>query len=238
MPFAVLASIILFGLSHGLNPSHGWPIATLYSMRSKRPIVSGFTSSSILASAHFVSSITVVLAYILVSNLIEIPQIYLRYGAAIGLGILAIIFWKEKSEDYIQTQHGHLHNEDFSPEYDARHEHIHWHKNGSYHSHEHVHQVREYASLKSITVFAFILGFAHEEEFVILAVAAGGGGNPLTIMIAYASSVALAIIGITILSVKVYRHFQNKFIYYSKYLPKISALLIASMAIGFAIGLL
>ena|SRR5215204_4686890 len=102
MPFAVLASIILFGLSHGLNPSHGWPIATLYSMRSKRPIVSGFTSSSILASAHFVSSITVVLAYILVSNLIEIPQIYLRYGAAIGLGILAIIFWKEKSEDYIE----------------------------------------------------------------------------------------------------------------------------------------
>jgi hypothetical protein len=41
----------------------------------------------------------------LVSTLIEIPQIYLQYGAAIGLGILAIIFWKEKSEDYVQTQH-------------------------------------------------------------------------------------------------------------------------------------
>jgi hypothetical protein len=56
-----------------------------------------------------------ILAYTLVSNLIEVPQIYLRYGAAIGLGILVIIFWRKKSEDYIQTQHGHLHNEEFSP---------------------------------------------------------------------------------------------------------------------------
>jgi ABC-type nickel/cobalt efflux system permease component RcnA len=94
MSFVVLASIILFGLSHGLNPSHGWPIAVLYSMRTKKPFVSGFTTSSIIAGAHFVSSITVVLAYIIVFNLIEIPQIYLRYGAAIGLGILAVIFGK------------------------------------------------------------------------------------------------------------------------------------------------
>jgi nickel/cobalt transporter (NicO) family protein len=136
MPFAVLASIILFGLSHGLNPSHGWPMAILYSVRSKRPFVSGFVSSSIIAGAHFVSSITVVLAFILVSDLIEIPQIYLRYSAAIGLGILAIIFWREKSEDYIQTQHGH-----------TGHEHIHWHKNVGYHSHAHIHQIRKSPNL-------------------------------------------------------------------------------------------
>ena len=238
MSFAVLTSMVLFGLSHGLNPSHGWPIATLYSMRSKRPFVSGFISSSIIAGAHFVSSIAVVLAYVLLSNLIEIPEIYLRYGAAIGLAILAIIFWKERSEDYVQTQHGHLHNEDSSPEHGYEHEHSHWHKNVGYHSHEHIHQIRESPNLKSITSLAFILGFAHEEEFVILAVAAGGGGNPLTIMIAYAGSVALALIGITILSVKVYRQFQQKIIHYSKYLPKITAILIAFMSIGFAIGIL
>ena len=77
---------------------------------------------------------------------------------------------------------------------------------------------------------------AREDKFPV--VCAGGGGNPLTIMIAYASSVALALIGITILSLKVYKHFQDKIIYYSKYLPKITAILIASMAIGFALGLL
>ncbi|MFY9564931.1 MAG: nickel/cobalt transporter [Nitrososphaeraceae archaeon] len=235
---ALLASTITFGLFHGVNPSHGWPIATLYSMRSKKPFVSGFISSSILAGAHFVSSIIVVLAYILVSTLIEIPQIYLRYGAAIGLGILAIIFWKENSEDYVQTQPGHLHNDDLGLKYEASHEHRHWHKGAGYHSHEHIHQISKSPSLKSITGLAFILGFAHEEEFVILAIAAGSGGNPLTIMIAYASSVALALVGITLLSLKVFKHFQHKMIYYSKYIPKITALLLAFMAGGFAIGLL
>jgi nickel/cobalt transporter (NicO) family protein len=234
----ILSSIITFGLIHGINPSHGWPIATLYSMRSKRPFISGFLTSSILAGAHFVSSIIVVLVYILVSTLIEIPQIYLRYSAAIGLGILAYFFWKEKSEDFVQSQHGHLHDDDFNLKYDASHDHTHWHKGIGYHSHEHIHQIRKSPSLKSMTSLAFIIGFAHEEEFVILAVAAGSGGNPLTIMIAYASSVAVALIGITLLSLKVYKHFQNRIIYYSKYLPKITAMLIAFMAFGFAVGLL
>ena len=45
------------------------------------------------------------------------------------------------------------------------------------------------------------------------------GGDPLTVMVAYASSVAAALIGITVLSIKVYKYLQNKIIYYSKYLP-------------------
>ena len=233
----ILLGTILIGLFHGVNPSHGWPIATLYSMRSKRPVVTGFLCSSILASAHFVSSIIVVLVFILVSTLIEVPQAYLQYGAAIGLGILAIIFWKEKPEDYVKTQHGHLHNYDFDLNYDAGHEHTHWHKDVGYHSHEHIHQLRKSPSLKSMTSLAFILGFAHEEEFVILAIVAGSG-DPLTIMIAYASAVAMALIGITLLSIKVYQFFQHKIIYYSKYLPKITAILLAFMAVGFAVGLL
>ena len=235
---ALLASTITFGLFHGVNPSHGWPIATLYSMHSKRPFVTGFVSSSILASAHFVSSIIVVVAYILVSDLIEIPQVYLQYGAAIGLGILAVIFWREKSEDYVITQHGHLHNDEFGLNYNASHEHEHWHKGIGYHSHEHIHQIRKSPSLKSMTSLAFILGFAHEEEFVILAIVAGSGGDPLTIMIAYASAVAMALMGITLLSIKVYQFFQHKIIYYSKYLTKITAMLLALMGVGFAIGLL
>lgn len=38
--------------------------------------------------------------------------------------------------------------------------------------------------------------------------------------------------------VKVYQFFQRKVIYYSKYLPRITAILVAFMAVGFAIGLL
>jgi hypothetical protein len=56
-------------------------------------------------------------------------------------------------------------------------------------------------------------------------------------MIAYAVSVAVALIGITLISLKVYIRFQHKIIYYSKYLPKVTAILIAFMAVGFATGL-
>ena len=77
-----------------------------------------------------------------------------------------------------------------------------------------------------------------KKSLLFLQSLAGSGGNPLTIMIAYASSVALALIGITLLSLKVFKYFQHKLIYYSKYLPKITALLLAFMAGGFAIGLL
>jgi inner membrane protein involved in colicin E2 resistance len=57
-------------------------------------------------------------------------------------------------------------------------------------------------------------------------------------MVAYASSVAIALIGITVLAVKVYLHIQHKVIHYTKYLPKISALVLAAMAVGFASGFL
>jgi hypothetical protein len=231
-----------FGLLHGINPSHGWPVAILYSMRSKNPLLSGIISSSIIASAHFVSSIAVVIAYMLLTNIIEIPQVYMRYGAAIALGILAYIFWKEKGEDFANTQHGHLHEDEIIIKEVAatrHHEHKHWHKEPGYHSHVHTHQRRELPSLRKIATFAFVLGFVHEEEFVILAIAATQTIDPIILMVAYASSVAGALIGITVILMKLYqRFFQYKMIYYSKYLPKVAAIILGVMAVGFAIGLL
>lgn len=75
--------------------------------------------------------------------------------------------------------------------------------------------------------------FAHEEEFVILALAVGGV-DPLMLIIAYASSVTVALIGITIASVKAYSKIQHRFMQYSKYLPKLTAIVLAVIAIGFA----
>jgi hypothetical protein len=57
-------------------------------------------------------------------------------------------------------------------------------------------------------------------------------------MIAYATAVAAGLIGVTVLAVKLYSYFQHKVIQYAKYLPKISALILAAMAVGFALGLL
>ena len=52
------------------------------------------------------------------------------------------------------------------------------------------------------------------------------------------NSSSVALIGVTILSVKVITTaIQNKIIYYTKYLPKISAIILATMAITFGLGL-
>ena len=85
----VFLGVIVFGLLHGINPSHGWTVAVLYSIRNKRPLLSSLTSSSILAGAHFLSSIVVVAAFIFVTMFIQIPQTYLNYAVAAALGVLA-----------------------------------------------------------------------------------------------------------------------------------------------------
>lgn len=229
---AILSGITIFGLLHGINPSHGWTIAVLYSLQSKRPRLSSILSSSILAMAHFLSSIVVVLAFLLFSTYIHIPQNYLNYAAAIALAILAYMFWKEKPEDLVKNQHGHLHQ--FSD--GVKHDHIHWHTDEGYHRHLHTHQIRILPSLSAVTGSALVLGFAHEEEFVILSLTAAGV-NPLLLVIVYALSVSVALIGVTILSVKVITTIQDRMIHYIKYLPKVSAIILSIMAIAFGSGL-
>jgi flagellar biosynthesis protein FliQ len=133
-----------------------------------------------------------------------------------------------------QTQHGHLHNE-FSGH--VEHDHEHWHRETGLHSHIHVHEKRMLPTLSAIAGFALVLGFAHEEELVILSLAVGGI-NPVLLMVAYASSVAASLVGVTVLAVKVYTRIQDRVVHYTKYLPKISALVLAGMAAGFALGVL
>ncbi|HEX6646147.1 MAG TPA: nickel/cobalt transporter [Nitrososphaeraceae archaeon] len=229
---AILSGITIFRLLHGINPSHGWTIAVLYSLQSKRPLLSGILSSGILAMAHFLSSIVVVLAFLLFSTYIYIPQNYLNYAAAIALAILAYMFWKEKPEDLVKNQHGHLHQ--FSD--GVKHDHIQWHTDEGYHRHLHTHQIRILPSLSAVTGSALVLGFAHEEEFVILSLTAAGV-NPLLLVIVYALSVSVALIGVTILSVKVITTIQDRIIHYIKYLPKVSAIILSIMAIAFGSGL-
>jgi nickel/cobalt transporter (NicO) family protein len=230
----VFLGIIAFGLLHGINPSHGWTVAVLYSIRNKRPLLSSLASSSILAGAHFLSSIVVVAAFLFVTMFIQIPQTYLNYAVAAALGILAYLFWKEKTEDLIETQHGHQHH-DFTEQ--LEHEHEHWHSSTGSHTHIHLHQKRSLPTLAAIAGFALVLGFAHEEEFVILTLAVGGI-NPLLLMIAYATAVAAGLIGVTVIAVKIYSYIQHKVILYTKYLPKISALILGAMSVGFAVGFL
>jgi hypothetical protein len=83
-----------------------------------------------------------------------------------------------------------------------------------------------------------VSGFVHEEEFVILAIAASQSVDPILLIIAYAISVSAALIGITMISLKFYLRFQYRIIQYSKYLPKIAALFLIFMSIGLVIGVI
>jgi len=217
--------VILIGLLHGLEPAHGWPMAVLYSVRRKNPTANAILSSSIIGLGHLISSIAVVVAYILLQKWLDFQSPWLKFVAAGILLVLAIKLVLEKP-DNMAKQHGHIH-ENF-PE--GEHGHEHEHSNGEKHSHIHKHSTGVALSLLGLASFAFILGFAHEEEFALLALAAGGV-NAWVLMVSYGLAVLCGLIIITIACVKAYKLLQPKLSRYERYVPKIGAAILAIMAI-------
>lgn len=225
-------SVVLIGLLHGLEPGHGWPVALVYSTRRHRPLLYGLVSSGIISLFHFISSITVVVLYVLLSYLIDLSTPLMKYIAAAMLVVLALRFLMERVEDYFETQHDHFH-ENLRP---IEHEHEHEHMGQGVHIHPHKHAKRVMLSLWGIAAFAFVLGFAHEEEFALLAFVVGGI-NPLLLMIFYAISVTVALIGVTILCIGAYRNLKWKIRRLERYLPKVNALVLMAMAAAFVLNL-
>ena len=225
-------AVMTIGLLHGLEPGHGWPVAFLYSARTRRPLFYGFVSAFIISLFHFISSIAVVAAYILLSYFVNVSTSLMKYGAAVVLIILAYRFFREDVKDEFEKQHGHIHETLKKIE----HEHEHEHPGQGRHAHWHKHAKRVALSLWGIATFAFVLGFAHEEEFALLALAVGGI-NPLMLMISYAISVTVALMGITLMSVKAYKSLQPKIKRYEKYIPKITPLTLLIVAVAFILGL-
>jgi len=218
-------SVILFGLLHGFEPGHGWPVAVLYSMKRKNPLLGATISSLIIGLGHLVSSIAVVLAYVLLQTWLNFDAPWLNYVAAGLLLILAIRLYLEKVDD-LKNQHGHTHPGVLKTE----HEHEHEHPGQIPHSHNHKHGPAVALSLLGLASFAFILGFAHEEEIALLALVAGGL-NAWVLMISYAVSVLIGLVAVTIVGVKIYKRFEPKLARFEKYVPKISAALLVIMAV-------
>jgi len=90
--------------------------------------------------------------------------------------------------------------------------------------------------LLGIAWFAFILGFAHEEEFEIIALCAGSN-YCLELMSAYAITVIIGIVGLTMLLIAGYEHYEEKVEQYTPYLPTFSAAVLIIMGVGFITGL-
>ena len=200
--------VVIIGILHGFEPGHGWPVAVLYSMKKRNAVASATLSSSIIGIGHLASSIAVVVAFVFLQRWLNFEAPWIKYVAAALLLLLAFKLFREKA-DGLERQHGH--NHPGNPE--IEHEHGHEHPGQGQHAHKHKHQAAVTLSLLGLASFAFILGFAHEEEIALLALVAGGL-SAWILMVAYGVSVLLGLVLVTIVGVKVYKQFQPRIALY------------------------
>ncbi|ESP87665.1 hypothetical protein K933_12630 [Candidatus Halobonum tyrrellensis G22] len=81
-----------------------------------------------------------------------------------------------------------------------------------------------------------MLGFAHEEEFEIIALCTGSTFC-LELMAAYALAVIAALVALTLPLVAGYYRFEARVEAYAGYLPLFSAAVLVVMGVGFLLGL-
>ncbi|MFC6837903.1 hypothetical protein [Halomarina ordinaria] len=106
---------------------------------------------------------------------------------------------------------------------------------GHSHDHESMDEPTD-RGLLGIAWFAFLLGFAHEEEFEIIALCAGSD-YCLELMSAYAVTVIVGIVGLTMLLIAGYEQYEEEVEKYTPYLPMLSAAVLVLMGAGFILGL-
>jgi ABC-type nickel/cobalt efflux system permease component RcnA len=160
--------------------------------------------------------------------------------------------------------HGHGHDHDHDDGHDRSHDHGHGHGESDEHGHSesggrdaglrsrlpgflpfaggghsHSHDSFEESAdrgLLGIAWFAFVLGFAHEEEFEIIALCAGSN-YCFELMGAYALTVIAGIVGLTLLLIAGYHRSRERVERYTPYLPAFSAAVLVVMGVGFIVGL-
>lgn len=154
-----------------------------------------------------------------------------------------------RDDEHTHDEHSHDNEHDTNSHYDHSHDRPQSHAKDGLVSrikrhlpftggHSHSHNDPEDAAdrgLLGIVWFAFLLGFAHNEEFEIIALCAGST-YCLELMSAYAITVILAIIGLTMLFIAGYENYEKKFERYTPYLPAFSAAVLIMMGVGFITG--
>ncbi len=170
MPIHLVLGVVVVGLIHGLEPGHGWPLAIMFSLGRVRPLLYGFLAALIISFFHFLSTAVVVLAFLFLNTVVEIPATYLDPLAAallIGLGIY--IFMRHGDDDHVVSE----------------------------------------VSLRRIAYIAFLLGFAHEEEFMLIGLILTGL-DPIILIIAYSGAVTLSIMLLTLIGIKAYEKVRER----------------------------
>lgn len=224
--FSVFVGAVALGLIHGAEPGHGWPVAAVYAIDTSNRWIFGFISGLLIGVGHLISSIAVVGLFFLLKTYSGIGQFDgLNYVAGALLILLGIYEYRNGHS------HTHVQSED-----ETNHDHDHDHGD---HSHDHSHELSpdDSRGLWGITSAAFFLGFAHEEEFEIIAMCTGSS-YCLELMLVYALAVILALVALTMLFIAGFERYEERAERYAEYFPTISAAVLILMGLGFITGVL
>lgn len=217
-------AVVAIGLVHGLEPGHGWPVAAVLATTARRRYIYGTMASTILAAAHFISSLAVVAVYylsvIFFGSVIDFGSSWFKVLTAAILFVLAFRFYRERTGAEVTI------GEQAASPAAASHKDSHGSLGG--------HQIM---GLKGLAAFALVLGFAHEEEFMLFALFVGGV-NPVIGMTSYALAVSASLIAITLIAIRAFSSVEVRMEKYQSYIPKITALVLTVLAILFLLPVL
>ncbi|MEF8784050.1 MAG: hypothetical protein V5A39_14000, partial [Haloarculaceae archaeon] len=216
---SLLIGAVGLGAVHGIEPGHGWPVAASYALDQTNKWVYGFAASLIIGIGHLVSSIAMVAVFFYAKGYFDLTRVNepvsildgVQIGGPVSLvaGALLVILGIR------EYRHGHSHG-GHDDDHDGAHDHSHGGNHGLVsrlkgsvpfvggHSHGDLDGAAD-RGLLGIAWFAFLLGFAHEEEFEIIALCAGST-YCLELMSAYALAVVAGIVGLTMLLIAGYHN--------------------------------
>jgi len=251
-PGLVVGAVAL-GIIHGIEPGHGWPVAASYALDQYNKWVYGLTASLIIGVGHLISSMMMIAVFFYTKTYFKLTRINdpvtiagtVEIGGSVSIvaGVLLVFLGIR------EYRHSHTHASGDG--------HDHEHTKG--HSHQKVttspglwlrvrsvlpllstddqrnRDTRAERGILSIAWFAFVLGFAHEEEFEIIAMCAGST-HCLELMTAYALTVIAGIVSLTLLLIAGHQHYEQRVERYSSTLPVFSAIVLTVMGIGFVLG--
>ncbi len=208
--FSLFAGATGLGLLHGIEPGHGWPVAAAWALARPAHWRAGLLAATVIGVGHLISSVAVVLLFFAAKEYFELgAQGWLDWLAG-GL-LLALAAWQLWAA-LRQGAHHHHH-----------------------HGHGEQHQPGTASGLWALAAFAFTLGFAHEEEFQIIALCAGSA-HCLSLMLTYALAVIAGLIALTLLLVAGLRRLGHRVEHAKRALTFVSAAILAAMGAGFLAG--
>jgi len=215
---ALFAGTAGLGLLHGIEPGHGWPIAAAWALSRPTRWRSGVLAALVLGAGHLVSSLAVVLLFFAAKEYFDLGEMRWMDWLAGGL-LLLLAVWQ------------------LIAVYGRGHHHHHHHHHGDVAAHSHGGDTPDATTgLWALLLFAFTLGFVHEEEFQIIALCAGTE-HCLSLMLVYAVAVIAGLVAFTLLLIAGFERFGHRLEHAQRRLTLLSAAILALMGLGFFLGI-